>query len=258
MNHGNPPRVATWIFEYLRPSGCDDALAGDLLEEFRSGRSAGWYWLQIIAALAVEWGQRAWQQRNCLLFAAAWSFVSPSWVFFDFRSRDLLWRTGFVWYIPPWPWRLVCFLVLGLVEAVLLISLGVLAYVVFDRLVFGKLHLPRLGIGILWDVVVSALAGTLVAYALAGAFGLLAHPRFIHGPDLQTLHTLTLLGVIGDFRIWAIAIRLTYFLGTASALWFLTSTELNPVLLGWSVGRTCARGLLNGISRLREWPDSLN
>ena len=64
MNHGNPPRVATWIFQHLRPAGCDEALAGDLLEEFRSGRSRGWYWLQIIAALAIEWSQSAWQRRN--------------------------------------------------------------------------------------------------------------------------------------------------------------------------------------------------
>ena len=241
MNHGSPPRVATWIFEHLRPAGCDEALAGDLLEEFRSGRSAGWYWFQVIAALAVEWSQSAWQYRACLLFAAAWSVVSPSWVLFDFRFRDLLWHTSFVWYIPPWPWRLI----LGLVEAMLFISLGGLAYVVFYRLVFGKLHLPRLGLGILWGVVV---------YALAGTFILLAHPRFIHGPDWQTLQTLTVLGVIGDFRIWTIVVRLQYFLGTAGALWFLTSTQLSPLLRGWSVGRTCARGLLAGISRLRQWP----
>ena len=245
MNHRSPPPVATWIFEHLRPSGCDEALAGDLLEEFRSGRSAGWYWLQIIAALAVEWGQSTWQHRTCLLFAAAWSVVSPSWMVFEFRWRNLLGHTSFVWYIPPWPWRIVCFLVLGLVEAMLFISLGALAYVMFFRLAFGKLHLPRLGLAILWGVVVYALAGTFIRFA---------HPQLIHGPDWQTLQTLTLVGVIGDYRIWTIAARLPYFLGIAGALWFLTSTELNPLLRGWSVGKTCARGLLTGISRLRQWP----
>jgi hypothetical protein len=218
MNHRNPPRIATWIFEHLRPAGCDEALAGDLLEDFRNGRSAGWYWHQIIAALAVEWSQSAWQQRTSLLFAAAWSVGSPSWVLFDFRFRDLLWHTSFIWYIPPWPWRFICFLVLELVEAMLFISLGALAYVMFYRLVFGKLHFRRLGPGLLWGAVVYALAGTICTIFL------LAHPQFTRAQGWQTMQTLTLLGIVEDFRIWAIVVRLPYFLGTAGTLWYLTST----------------------------------
>lgn len=163
----------------------------------------------------------------------------------EFRLRNLLGHTNFVWYIPPWPWRIVCFWVLGLVEATLFISLGALAYIMFFRLVFRKLYLPRLGLGILWGVVVCALSSIFIR---------VAHPQLIHGPNWQTMQTLTLLGVIGDYRIWTIAVRLPYFFGTAGALWFLTSTELNPLLRGWSVGKTCARGLLTGISPLRQWP----
>ena len=31
----------------------NEALAGDLLEQFGQGRSAGWYWRQVIAAIVV-------------------------------------------------------------------------------------------------------------------------------------------------------------------------------------------------------------
>ncbi len=39
-----PPALATWLLEHIRFSNTDEALAGDLLEEFTRGRSAAWYW----------------------------------------------------------------------------------------------------------------------------------------------------------------------------------------------------------------------
>jgi hypothetical protein len=33
MKHRNPPRIATWLLTRL--SGCDEALVGDLIEEYR-------------------------------------------------------------------------------------------------------------------------------------------------------------------------------------------------------------------------------
>jgi hypothetical protein len=46
--------VATWLLEQLR---IDIGLAGDLLEEQENGRSAIWYWRQVLIAVAVNiWG----------------------------------------------------------------------------------------------------------------------------------------------------------------------------------------------------------
>jgi hypothetical protein len=47
-----PPALADWLLERLGYTRQNAALAGDLLEEFRNGRSAGWYWRQTLAVVA--------------------------------------------------------------------------------------------------------------------------------------------------------------------------------------------------------------
>jgi len=53
MRPSEPPVLAAWILEHIRFSSTDEALVGDLLEEFRHGRPAAWYWRQVFAALLV-------------------------------------------------------------------------------------------------------------------------------------------------------------------------------------------------------------
>jgi hypothetical protein len=46
----HPPLLATWLLERF----CADvALAGDLVEQYREGKSLAWYWKQAIAAVGV-------------------------------------------------------------------------------------------------------------------------------------------------------------------------------------------------------------
>jgi len=52
MRSTPPPRLPTLLLRRLAPG--DEALAGDLQEEFRSGRSQGWYWWQVGVAIACE------------------------------------------------------------------------------------------------------------------------------------------------------------------------------------------------------------
>ena len=44
-------RMATWLMRRAGPS--DEALAGDLLEEYRQGRSKLWYWREVLMAVTV-------------------------------------------------------------------------------------------------------------------------------------------------------------------------------------------------------------
>jgi len=50
-----PPSGATWL---LHKFGCrNEALSGDLLEEYSLGRSAAWYWRQVLATIVVGFGK---------------------------------------------------------------------------------------------------------------------------------------------------------------------------------------------------------
>ena len=45
------PRLANLILDLLAPH--NEALRGDLEEEFAAGRDRAWYWRQVIAAIGV-------------------------------------------------------------------------------------------------------------------------------------------------------------------------------------------------------------
>jgi len=47
-----PPRVASFLLERLAPG--NEALHGDLEEEFSRGRSTAWYWNQVLGAIALQ------------------------------------------------------------------------------------------------------------------------------------------------------------------------------------------------------------
>ena len=58
MTASRPPSAAAWLLEHL--GGENEALAGDLLEEFRRGRSAAWYWRQVLVAIVVSQSKALW------------------------------------------------------------------------------------------------------------------------------------------------------------------------------------------------------
>lgn len=56
MKASKQPVLATWVLEHIRFSNTNEALAGDLLEDFQHGRSVAWYWRQVLAAILVGFG----------------------------------------------------------------------------------------------------------------------------------------------------------------------------------------------------------
>jgi hypothetical protein len=54
MRSPKPPALATWILEHVTPRGKNEALTGDLLEEFGQRRSVAWYWRQVLGAVVVS------------------------------------------------------------------------------------------------------------------------------------------------------------------------------------------------------------
>jgi hypothetical protein len=53
MKPSKPPVLAAWLLEHAGFSTSNGAIAGDLLEEFNRGRSAAWYWRQVLVAIVV-------------------------------------------------------------------------------------------------------------------------------------------------------------------------------------------------------------
>ena len=54
MTLRQPPRSAGRLLKRLVPTQDHDILLGDLCEEYQRGRSIVWYWLQILAAIAIR------------------------------------------------------------------------------------------------------------------------------------------------------------------------------------------------------------
>lgn len=54
MKQLKPPVVPTWLLDRLGVTKLNEALVGDLIEEFRSGyRSRAWYWAQALLAIVI-------------------------------------------------------------------------------------------------------------------------------------------------------------------------------------------------------------
>jgi hypothetical protein len=49
----NPPRLATWLLQRWGSGSRQVSLVGDLIEQYRDGRSRGWYWRQVLRAIVV-------------------------------------------------------------------------------------------------------------------------------------------------------------------------------------------------------------
>lgn len=113
MNRREPPALANWLLKHSGFARQNPPLAGDLLEEFRSGRSAAWYWRQTIVVMltglvrAVRLSLRpliagviGWAAETGIAFALWW---------FDFPPRlpNIVGTTATVvaWMYVLWSFR---------------------------------------------------------------------------------------------------------------------------------------------------------
>ena len=105
MTERKPPRLAVWLLKRRGGSPENEALLGDLIEEFENGRSSGWFWRQTFEAFTVA-SDRVMPglAMQLLILLVAWGV--PAAVFFalDWRRVPLgsLHFTDGGWYCAIW------------------------------------------------------------------------------------------------------------------------------------------------------------
>lgn len=72
-----PPAIATWMLKHLVLGDRNEALEGDLLEEFHRRRSGVWYWRQVLRAVLLSYSKASrtgWGVIGTVLFAGLWVY----------------------------------------------------------------------------------------------------------------------------------------------------------------------------------------
>jgi hypothetical protein len=129
MKQMKPPFIASWMQEHLTAGPGNEALAGDLLEVFRCGRSRGWYWRQVLGAIVISGWREIVNHANVMLFAALWSMLAPAWLLVVGNTEERFNISERIWQMD-WPWSTVCDVGLLLAVNVLFIWAGIVLYLI--------------------------------------------------------------------------------------------------------------------------------
>jgi hypothetical protein len=201
MNRFDPPYLATWMLEHWMLGSSNNALAGDLLEEFRSGRAGrtrAWYWRQVIVAIAISCSREILNHRSVMLFAVMWSVASPAWLVLSSNAEVNTRAWGMMWQMD-WPWSTICAIALALATSLAFIWTGMTLYLI-PRMVAARSFNLRQLIRSLLQALPIFITTSAVPYALSLIFG----PGHGLGIDRRTL---TPLNAMTDLRTWAMVER---------------------------------------------------
>jgi hypothetical protein len=84
MTNRQPPKLATAFLRWFGPDS--PALAGDLLERYRSGESRWWFWREVIAAIATT-NDRALIARGVIV---GWVTLRVFWLLVGSFNQDIM------------------------------------------------------------------------------------------------------------------------------------------------------------------------
>ena len=111
MRSPDAPAAATWLLRQLGCSPKNESLIGDLVEEYRRGRSRVWYWRQVLIAIGASLLQEIRAQRRlavralvtgwALVFLFFWSVWVPLFQFLR-RMLPASWSTVRWVYVRGW------------------------------------------------------------------------------------------------------------------------------------------------------------
>ena len=120
MRSSKPPTIATWLLHKVGHT--NDALTGDLMEEYLHGRSGAWYWRQVLFAIVVGFGEEIRSHKLLALRAVAVGWAAscvliygvelPLWRFYAWvllthgLSIGVWWRHYYLYPAPLITWCL--------------------------------------------------------------------------------------------------------------------------------------------------------
>lgn len=206
MKRNDPPAIATWILEHLCPGGRNEALAGDLLEEFRHGRSSLWYWRQVLAAIAVGCAQEARAHWLVLVFSVLWTVPVPALDIFVLRRIEMIRFFAQRWDLA-WPYSTIADLGLTVAWNILYAWVGLVFCFAIISISTHSINLHRI-VRALW------ISAVIYMAAFAGVIACVAVFPF-HGA-LIDIRRVTPVSVMTGY--WFLFLRVPCFLGLLAAL----------------------------------------
>jgi hypothetical protein len=121
--------LATWMLEHLAFGSDNEALSGDLLEELQLGRSALWYWRQVLAVIAIQACCAARRLAVPVAFSAGWAMLYPAWGFITRISGVHVGTDEGTWL--AWPSSALVQIGYGVIPGVLLVWVGFFVFLLF-------------------------------------------------------------------------------------------------------------------------------
>lgn len=166
MTLRKPPAIAAWMLQRMTPGNYNDALAGDLLEEFRQGRPLRWYWRQAIAAVVLERSRDLCRQWPAIIFAALWALAAPAfWRCITLRVSQTNKFTSSVFHLA-WPYSALSVVGWDIGSQLLFLWFGLLLYVLFylwtGRSLNGRRITRALFAGLLLLIALLCMAGNVI------------------------------------------------------------------------------------------------
>jgi len=208
MRRIEPPPFATWVLEHLSPGERDEALAGDLLEDFRSGRSHAWYWRQVFSACAVSWFESVSVRAPMLVFAFLWSMAAPAWNAFCLMAESERLENRFAVIFGP-IWILPALIAWTILHSIFVWS-GLVVFTVICRRYGGVVHPAGFKRAfLLVPMIFVPVYGILFLTVSLYWFSNFEHVQLQPSP----------LGQVFDLRLLADVIRIPYLLALLAALW---------------------------------------
>jgi hypothetical protein len=108
MNASSPPRLAQWLLERCVSGPRRESLIGDMVEQYRRGRSAAWFWRQTIRIVGANLFPAVSIVALGLYLPRIYMFLHVRWI----ARLDSLWYPRLIdsrwsWMaINPWAYRL--------------------------------------------------------------------------------------------------------------------------------------------------------